>query len=211
MDAPPARGEPAPPARVDVQWCIGCGAIDRFTDCPGDCAEVRLDLVPADEDRALVARLDALREELTVLRGVLEAFAAAAIPVAGEEGEAAYREHRSAARQALRGRAPDPADPPQDASVTTWWHPACGRVEAPAPCIGVCVRRPVELVPAGPYRANLAGGAELAARTAALRAVVRQLAWSTPRPEAWERGWAALAVRARAALAQGSTSPRRIA
>jgi hypothetical protein len=84
--------------------------------------------------------------------------------------------------------------------IQAWQCIGCGRLEAPQNCIGVCQDRKVELVDAAVYddlHRRLLAQQETCGR---LRALVRQLAWSTPRPDAWERSYRALQDRARALL-----------
>lgn len=84
--------------------------------------------------------------------------------------------------------------------IMGWQCIGCGRIEAPQPCIGVCQDRRVDLVNADAYH-NLQSELEkLERRTRRLEAVVRQMALSTPRDDAWEQSFKALKSRARAAL-----------
>lgn len=85
--------------------------------------------------------------------------------------------------------------------VDAWQCIGCGRVEAARPCIGVCQDRKVRFVEAGEYEAVAGALADERERASALRALVRQLAWSTPRGGDWESSYRALQARARALLA----------
>lgn len=78
--------------------------------------------------------------------------------------------------------------------IAGWRCIGCGKVDAPAPCIGICQDRKVELVQAAAYDALLA-------RTAELEAVLALIAHLTPRDEEWKASWDALQARARKALA----------
>jgi hypothetical protein len=90
--------------------------------------------------------------------------------------------------------------------------PACiGCGAAPQPCIGVCIWRPAQWVNAASYEAERCRAladrqAErcraLADRQAerSLTALLRMLAFTTPRTGQWERNWRALQSRARHAL-----------
>ena len=71
-------------------------------------------------------------------------------------------------------------------TIKAWQCIGCGRVEAHAPCIGICEDRPVRLVSAADF--------EL------LEAFVRRLASSTPRDGQWQRSYLALQREARAML-----------
>jgi hypothetical protein len=77
--------------------------------------------------------------------------------------------------------------------TTAWQCIGCGRIESPQPCIGVCRDRAAEFVDAADYD-------RLAAHAAALEALVRQLAATTPRKGEWERSYRVLQERARATL-----------
>jgi hypothetical protein len=74
-------------------------------------------------------------------------------------------------------------------SYTVWRCIGCGRIEGPAPCIGICEDRPVELVDAVEYQ-------KLAADYRALRELVLRLAGTKPREGRWEEGYRALQARA---------------
>lgn len=93
--------------------------------------------------------------------------------------------------------------------VTAWQCIGCGRVEGPQPCVGICEDRRTEFVYAADYDTAIAQLAAARERTAALAALVRQIANTTPRKGACERTWKALQARARAtleALAAGTES-----
>jgi len=71
--------------------------------------------------------------------------------------------------------------------MKAWQCIGCGRLESSQPCIGICEDRPVELVYAWQLEEALA--------------LLRQLAWSTPREGEWERSFRDLQARARKLLA----------
>lgn len=79
----------------------------------------------------------------------------------------------------------------------------CGKVEAPQPCIGICEDRIVEFVDSGEYDAAVADAAAARQQAARLSAVVRRLAFTTPRNDEWERSYRALQAQARAAVEPG--------
>ncbi len=85
--------------------------------------------------------------------------------------------------------------------LKAWQCIGCGRLEAPQTCIGICEDRPVNLVSASDYEDALAEAAAAKEQAEALAAVVRQIAWTTPRKGECERSYRALQERARAALA----------
>ena len=92
--------------------------------------------------------------------------------------------------------------------IEAWRCIGCGRVEAPANCIGVCEDRKVELVDARSYDALERELERERAANARLTALVRRLAWSTPRPDSWERSYRALQGEARALLEEERSRER---
>lgn len=90
-------------------------------------------------------------------------------------------------------------------AIKAWQCIGCGRVEAPEPCIGVCRDKRIELVDAAEYHRVQVRFRELERRARRLEAVVRQMALSTPRNEAWEQSYMALKERALAALAKATS------
>jgi hypothetical protein len=86
-------------------------------------------------------------------------------------------------------------------TIKAWQCIGCGRVEATAPCVGICRDEPVELVNAAAYRVAMA-------RAEALEEVVRRIALTFPKAGESERAWMALQQAARKAmdLAPGPTA-----
>jgi hypothetical protein len=81
--------------------------------------------------------------------------------------------------------------------VTIWRCIGCGRIEGPQACVGICEDRKDEMVFATDHEAEL----ELARRPVeSLAAVLRQIAFTTPREGEYERAWDALQSRARLVL-----------
>ena len=76
----------------------------------------------------------------------------------------------------------------------------CGRLEGPHPCIGVCQDQIVELVYASDYRDALTKTEVAWQRAKTMEALLKQLAWTTPRSGDWERSFRALQERARKVL-----------
>jgi hypothetical protein len=136
-------------------------------ECPDGCADVAIDLVAADDVDAHAARAVALRDRVSALRAVVEHLADGA--VADEE-----------ARRALA--VSTPAKPPDPEIVPAWGCPDCGRLEAPQPCLDVCIRRPVLMADASEYRSLAAETADLEADERRLSRLVRVAAFSHPRP-----------------------------
>ena len=100
------------------------------------------------------------------------------------------------------------SEPLESRVFTVWQCVGCGRIDGPQPCIGVCQDRKAELVYASEYEAMLeraetaeAKAAVARADAARLQALVRRLAWTTPRAGEWERSYRELQAEARRALA----------
>jgi hypothetical protein len=154
---------------ISVRACIGCGAIDNAQPCLGTCIDRRLDIVRADQHAAAVAALAALERALDERRTLLNRLARSA--------PADWGPVRAQARAALRtGGMPEPGG-----VVEAWACDSCGRIEAPQPCIGVCIRPETAMVSAEEHEAVLAAAAAAHAKLERLAPPVRQLAWATPR------------------------------
>jgi hypothetical protein len=150
--------------------------------------EERFDLVSAEEHDELVAWTEACHARADALRTAVRPLTAQP----PGDVETAYRELQRAARMVLREQSPVAL--PEAARVsTTWWCPDCGGVEAPQPCIGICVWRPVQWVAAARYDEARAAAEAAGAQEAALRTPLRRAATVTPRAGQWAAGWAALA------------------
>jgi hypothetical protein len=182
------------PDRMTVPTCIGCGAMGRWGTCETGCSESRLDLVRADAYEQLVAKEPQARANADALRRVVERFAGERPPAGDEHAvEAAYRAVQLAARDVLRSTAaggndlPAPADP-----ATVWWCERCGGVDAPQPCLGICVWRSVDWVSRSLYERERARALEAHEAEQRLRALLRRVAFVTPNPGQWERSWRAL-------------------
>lgn len=113
---------------------------------------------------------------------------------AADEDDAAWTALQARARAALRA-AGQPAE--RGEAITAWSCDACGRIEAPQPCIGVCVRPETSMVPAAAHEAVLEQDAALRRDLKPLAALARQLAWATPTAGQRERTARALRDRAR--------------
>ena len=177
---------------ISVQECIGCGAISTPQPCLGTCVDRRLELVRAGEHAAAVTALAGLERSCDDLRTLVERLAR----VAPAEDE--WEPLRARARGALRGADElSPAD-----VVTAWACDSCGRIEAPQPCIGVCIRPETAMVPAAEHQAVLDRAAVARSERGRLAPPVRQLAWSTPRAGRFQDAARALQAAARAALSE---------
>lgn len=81
--------------------------------------------------------------------------------------------------------------------VTVWRCIGCGRIEGPQPCVGICEDRKDEVVFVTDHEAELD---RVRQQVESLAAVLRQIAFTTPRTGECERTWNALQARARRAL-----------
>jgi hypothetical protein len=160
---------------------------------PGSCelgcgAEERLDLVAAEEHDELVASVRESQARVEALREAVRPLTVQPI-----DTESAYRALQASARTVLREQ-PAPPPLPEPARVfTTWWCPRCGGVDAPQPCLGICVWRPFDWVAAEDHEQLRSQMRETLAEEHRLRALLGRVVAVTPRPGQWGRGWAALA------------------
>jgi len=79
------------------------------------------------------------------------------------------------------------------ARIKVWRCVGCGRIDHPQPCVGICRDARAELVDAADYEA-----AE--SRIATLEALLRRIAFTTPRPGETASAWRAFQRDARALL-----------
>jgi hypothetical protein len=77
--------------------------------------------------------------------------------------------------------------------IKAWQCIGCGRIDHPQPCIGICQDRIAEFVRGADYDA-------LAGRASALEALLRRIAFTTPRDGEFEAAWRALQANARTLL-----------
>ena len=82
-------------------------------------------------------------------------------------------------------------------TITAWQCIGCGRLEAPANCVGICQDRKVELVSAWDHAEALVALENANERIAALEAVLKKFAHTTPREGAWKESYLALQAQAR--------------
>jgi hypothetical protein len=195
-------GRMRPPERVTVPTCIGCGAMEVWGTCEGSCSEHKLELVSAAEFDELEAARSAARERVGPLRLVAEALAGTEPDPDG--WQTAYRATQGAALAALsHHQRPDDLDERAE-HVTTWWCAECGGVEAPQPCLGVCIWRRADWVNRTMYElARSRAAAERDVERALVR-VLRRAASVTPRDDQWEHNWRTLHAEAQEALRPGS-------
>ena len=81
---------------------------------------------------------------------------------------------------------------PLPETMTAWQCIGCGRLDAPANCVGICQDKKVEIVSADDYADVRVALDEANERVAALEALVEKLAHLTPREGAWKACFVAL-------------------
>ena len=84
--------------------------------------------------------------------------------------------------------------------MTAWQCIGCGRIEGAQPCVGICQDRKTDFVYATDHDQVLAQLARARQQAEDLAALVRQIAYTTPRKDEWERTYRALQARARQTL-----------
>jgi hypothetical protein len=178
---------------LTVATCIGCGARSRAGECPDGCADVALDLVDIVDLADVAERTEALEVRVAALREL-------ALAVAGDQ-PFAWANVQEQAREAVR--LPVPPEP-DVAVIEAWGCPRCGRIDAPQPCLGVCVRRPGVVAGASEYRQFAERSARLAADDRTFTGLARLLATVTPRPGQEESTMAAVRSRARELLGRSA-------
>lgn len=186
--SPTALAEVELPDCLTLWRCIGCGAMGSVEQCTGSCAYQKLDVVGAQDHGDFLAHFGAINDQARRLESVVRQIAAL-----GEEHpdqERAYRSLQMSARtliQSLDHRAISARNAmvPEGERATVWWCATCGQVEAPQPCLGICIRRNGDFVRSQDHD-ELAARVELAQRGAReMAALVHQLAWVTPHAGEW--------------------------
>ena len=137
---------------LTVATCIGCGARAAPRECPDGCAD----------DRTRPRRHRRPRRCRRADRGARGPGrgAARARPRRGRRPAVRLGGVQERAREAIR--LPVPPEP-DIAVIEAWGCPRCGRIDAPQPCLGVCVRRPGAVADASEYRQFAERSAQLAA------------------------------------------------
>ena len=190
------------PDRVTVPTCIGCGAMSRSGTCGKGCSEEKLELVRAVDFEALTELASGAHVRAEACRAVARELASDR--PGPDDWEATYPSVQSAARATLHhypevdGRSAAWDEPAEGA--TTWWCAGCGGIDAPQPCLGICIWRPIDWVNANLYgqertRALAERDAEMR-----LRRLLHRVASITPREGQWERGCRVLQAEARETL-----------
>ena len=190
------------PDRVSIPTCIVCGAMSRPGACDTGCAEHKLLLIRA-------AALDPLTDTETRILANTSALAMPDKQLVNRRSEArewpdAFASVQEHARTALRHAPEDPATAVELDTVAepavTWWCDRCGGIDAPQPCLGICVWRTVDWARQSSYqdtRERIIAEHQTEQR---LRALLRRLACTTPHHGQHERSWRAFAAQAAEAL-----------
>lgn len=188
-----------PQVRWVIPACIGCGAMRQDQSCPDGCTEVRTELVIGGAYDELVTAAAACRDRVRELQAVAGELALA--EPAHAEWEAAYRALQQSARSALRSCGPGASGWDDDLLsapriVVVWRCPVCGGVEAPQPCIGVCIWHRTEWVDAAQYELERSRAAADREAERSMAGLLARLAFATPRAGQWERSLRALQAQA---------------
>lgn len=199
---------PRLPDRVAIPTCIACGALGREARCEGDCSEHKLSLVGAGDLDELQAAGRSARAEAALLEAVVQRLTGE--PPTEVACLDAFNTLRDQARATL-GRlghwdrtrdwgAPDTA--------LGWWCAECGNVDAPQPCLGVCIWHRLEWVNASLYYAEYERCADELRAAGTLATIVGRIAAVSPKRGRCAETWEALQSQAR--ISAGSQpSPRR--
>lgn len=173
---------------LPVATCIGCGARSHEAQCSDGCTDLPLDLVDVDDLVAIATRAEALEERVAELREVARALIDEPVDWTGSQERA-----RAAVLIAV------PAAPEVDV-IEGWGCPRCGRVDAPQPCLGICVRRPGLVADIAEYREYAAQAQRTAEVDRTLSAFVHVVGGVHPRPGREQQTVESLRARARTLL-----------
>lgn len=197
------------PAEVTLATCIGCGAMTLAGHCPGGCAQERkLELVPAEDLNELAVLTGRAEDHALALRSAVASLASHKGSLGTCDDEAARARATLTAHGRAEPRLRELVAAPIEPAVS-WWCPRCGGVDAPQPCLGVCIRTPVRWANAERLREMRARAAALLVDTDRLVGALGLVAHTRPQPGQEDRHWRVVRRRAAAALAQDceTTSP----
>jgi hypothetical protein len=174
---------------LPVATCIGCGARSHSADCADGCSDQALVVVDVSDLAAVASPAEDLEMRVAKLRGVARTLAS--------DTPADWPTVQESARAALQ--LPVPAEPDVQI-IQAWGCPECGRIEAPQPCLGICIRRPGLVADASELQEFAERSEELAVADRALGDLARTVASVTPRPGREELTAVALRSQARQLL-----------
>jgi hypothetical protein len=182
------------PEQLLIPTCIGCGAMARYGTCERGCREQKLELVRAAsrDELAELAAEATIRTE--AFRSIIDALANDP-PAEEPTCRHAYDQLRDEARTALKRWRPltteldleQPAEP-----ATTWWCPECDAIDAPQPCLGICLWRPTEWVRRDIYERERQQALDAVEVLQRCRNTLRRLALINPRPGRCAETWRAV-------------------
>jgi hypothetical protein len=172
----------------------------HYESCEGACSERRLELVEGGDYDELTALAAACRVRIEGLRAVAGELARTD-PGPGE-WRVAYEALQQSARSMLRSSGPAAGSRDDELllpaeTVIIWRCEDCGGVDAPQPCIDVCLWGPADWVDAASYESERSRAAFDREVEQSLTGLLRRLAFATPRDGQWERSWRALQSQAR--------------
>ena len=182
----------------------------HYESCAGPCSERKLELVSGGLYDELTAAAAACRIRIQQLRVVIEELART--EPGPDEWRAAYEELQQSARSVLRrfgsasGGWDDGLLSPAK-TVIVWRCPDCGGLDAPQPCLDVCIWRPADWVDATSYESERSRAASDREVEQSLAGLLRMLASATPRDGQWERSWRAFQSQARLAFQPRDHAP----
>jgi hypothetical protein len=190
MDSDPAElAEGQLPECLTLWRCIGCGAMGNAEQCTGACAYQKLYVVSAEEHAELLENFAAIKRQEQCLEAVVQDIAA--LTEERSHPESAYRDLQTSARTLFRSLDHEALSSqnlsvPDDERAIVWSCATCGQVEAPQPCLGICIRRNGDFLRASDHD-ELAARAEVAqVRARELAALVRQFVWVAPHAGQWD-------------------------
>jgi hypothetical protein len=200
MDSDPAElAEGKLPDCLTLWRCIGCGAIGNAEQCTGACVYQKLDIVSAEDHAELLEQFATIKRQAQCLEAVVRDIAALTDERSGHEG--AYRRLQTSARTLFRSleheaissqnkRAPD------DERAVVWSCTTCGQVEAPQPCLGICIRRNGDFLRASDHDELAARVESTQIRALEMAALVRQFIWVAPHVGQWDAALSAFQLKA---------------
>jgi hypothetical protein len=199
---------PVLPERLTIATCIGCGAMSLPAGCAGGCGpEHKLELVAGAELDDLVELVRASGRRAQALADVLTRFLA--LPCGEVSGE--LREQARAAIRAHEHGYPAVSErlTVEPEPVVSWWCEHCGGLDAPAPCVGVCIRRPAQWANLEAVRRQREAAAAGQENELRLAQAVRPLVLTRPRPGRELQHWRALRETAGRSLSAQPDAPTR--
>lgn len=176
---------------LPVATCIGCGARSHEGQCDDGCTDLPLDLVDVDDLVAIATRAEALEDRVATLRETVCALA--------DDAPTDWTALKERARAAVQIAVPEAPEPDV---IEGWGCPQCGRVDAPQPCLGICVRRPGLVADVAEYREYAEHAQRMAEIDRTLMAFAHVVAGVRPRPGREQQTLESLRSRARELLEQ---------